>query len=219
MSESRPLGCDAYQIVSRKKARSSSSHPETIGYRCAPATVRSVAGLQIERGRSGQTEIGRRVERAHPSEKVRGSNPLSSTEPAGQRRCPSSSTRPAGRRLRAVGTALVVHARPDELLADHRSHCRRRWIRRSSRCRQTNRPADLREVAWPLQQHPASRAVSAHAHVQVLPTAAYRDGASAGGRLAVSGGDGRVAFGVHCHDLLTDSVLDVGLPGEWFAGI
>jgi len=28
----------------------------------------------------------------------------------------------------------------------------------------------------------------------------------------VSGGDGRVAFGVHCHDLLTDSVLDEGLP-------
>jgi hypothetical protein len=81
MSESRPLGCEAYQIVSRKKARSSSSHPETIGYRCAPVTVRSVAGLQIERVRSRRTEIGRRFERARPSEKVRGSNPLSSTTP------------------------------------------------------------------------------------------------------------------------------------------
>jgi hypothetical protein len=35
----------------------------------------------------------------------------------------------------------------------------------------------------------------------------------------VSGGDGRVAFGVHCHDLLTDSVLDEGRRGEWVAGI
>jgi hypothetical protein len=41
--------------------------------------VRSVAGLQIERVWQRWIEIRRAVESARPQEKVRGSNPLSST--------------------------------------------------------------------------------------------------------------------------------------------
>lgn len=49
--------------------------------------LRSVAELLIEWVGSRQIEIGRRLQRACPSEKVMGSNPLSSTKPAGQGPC------------------------------------------------------------------------------------------------------------------------------------
>src|SRR4051794_41536826 len=86
------------------------------------------------------------------------------------------------------------------------------------RQRQTNGPADLRCVARPLQQHPASWAVSARANVQVLPAAAYRDGDSAGARLAVSGGGGRGGVGGYFHHPPTYCVFGGGGSGEGLPG-
>ncbi len=105
--------------VSRKSVREGSRKSGTDRYRSWCPATRSVAGLKIERVGQRSAEGIRAISTACPLEKVRGSNPLSSTKPAGQGRCPSSRTRETAWPLRVYSAhwanraALIAASRGD----------------------------------------------------------------------------------------------------------